>query len=64
MDKKILLFGALFIALGLLLFTKPGGVTSTPIGLSHYKNEETWDVEWSEDGNRCKVRIHRDAVQS
>ena len=66
MNEK-LLFGALFIALvGLMLFTRKPEITSIPIGLNarHYKNTETWDVDWSEDGNRCRVTIHRDAIQS
>lgn len=64
MNEKLVL-GVLFIALvGLLLFTrKPEGM-SMPIKLKHYKNAETWDIEWSEDGNRCRVKICRDATQS
>lgn len=30
----------------------------------HYTNEETWDIEWSEDGLPKRVTIHRSAVQT
>lgn len=45
--------------------------TATPLRLRpiskrahHYTNEETWDIEWSDDGLPTKVVIHRNAVQT
>ena len=29
-----------------------------------YRNSETWDIVWNEDGLPSKVTIHRDAVQT
>jgi len=38
--------------------------SKTPRNAHHYTNEETWDIEWNEDGLPKKVTIHRDAVQT
>jgi hypothetical protein len=29
-----------------------------------YRNSETWNIQWSDDGMPIKVEIHRDAVQT
>ena len=33
-------------------------------GGKSYKNTETWDIEWNDDGLPKRVTIHRDAVQT
>ena len=35
-----------------------------PGGGKRYKNNETWDIEWTPDGLPGKVTIHRDAVMT
>jgi len=51
-DKAIIIFGLL--GLGLLFFFTRG---------RSYNNEETWAIDWGEDGLPLSVTIHRDAVQ-
>ena len=35
-----------------------------PGGGKRYRNNETWEIDWTPDGLPGKVTIHRDAVQT
>ena len=78
-NKAILIFGLLGLGLLFMLTQKPSGIVSYPaegsvalpfkpnaqsINTQQYTNEETWDIDWSEDGLPKRVTIHRNAVQS
>ena len=51
-NKGIIIVGLL--GLGLLFFFTRG---------RSYTNEETWAIDWGEDGLPLSVTIHRNAVQ-
>jgi len=75
-EKAILIFGLLGLGLLFMLTRKPSGIASYPeesVALPfkptnrvarQYTNEETWDIDWSEDGLPKRVTIHRNAVQT
>ena len=65
---------ALLIGLGvfgLLFLASRNNSAQAPIRLQpagtlarRYVNEETWEIDWNEDGLPKKVTIHRDARES
>lgn len=78
-DKAVIIFGLLGLGLLFMLargsthressYSESIALPFTPTnrvsrGAHHYTNEETWDIEWSEDGLPKKVTIHRNAVQT
>ena len=36
----------------------------SPVGIGSYKNEESWDVSYNEDGMPTKIVVHRNAVRT
>ncbi len=77
-NKAIIIFGLLGLGLLFMLTRKTSGIASYPeesialpfkptnrVSSAHqYTNEESWDIEWSEDGLPKRVTIHRNAVQT
>jgi hypothetical protein len=76
--KAILIWGLLGLGLLFLLTRKSSGyareyddgIETIPFhplpsaGAHQYKNEETWNIEWNEDGLPSKVTIHRNALST
>ena len=54
----VIIIGLIALVVWLIIRNK------SPAIATQYKNTETWDIEWTEDGLPKKVIIHRDAEKS
>jgi len=77
-SENIIIFGIFGLGLLLLFAARSSGRRTLSRGTSfnpvwrteskpegkRYRNAETWEIKWNEDGLPSKVTIHRDATQT